>query len=105
MARFEPREIVDQATGWLELRQMDLDDPNALLPRGAVLLCEAGHAAAVVENSMVAGQMTKACDFAPLQAGMRFRDGERFPLCRCGARLVRLDDHGWSLNIQGKGWT
>lgn len=104
MARFEPREFVDPETGYVEVRLVDLDDQNAVYPRGAVLLCEAGHAAATIENSLSHGQITIDRDFAPLQVGMRFRDGELFPCCRCGARLVRNDGAGWSLNVQGRGW-
>lgn len=106
MARYEPRDIVDLEWGWAERRLVDLDDPDALLPRGAVLLCEEGHVAAIVQNSVAHGQVVEADDFAPLQEGMRLEEGKLIPCCRCGASLVRgNDDDGWSMNVQGKGWT
>lgn len=104
MARLETRDVIDELSGLLEPLIVDLDNPDALLPRGSVLLCEAGHAAAIVANSVLDGQVVVANDFAPLQIGMDFRDGEPFPLCQCGARLVRDEGRRWSLHVQGRGW-
>lgn len=105
MTRYGPRVFRTDDGGRVTVN-VDLDDVNAALPPGSVLMCENNHVAAVTRNAIHLCQSPNSDDFAPLQLGMRFVAGRSTPRCRCGARLFRKV--GWGggiqINIQDRGW-